>query len=97
MNRQVLDIEILTFAGCPNTDAARELVLRVIDEIAAEAAVREVLVEDADDALRLRFLGSPTIRVDGRNVEPGAAERTSYVYACRMSRATHPPTTSLYR
>jgi hypothetical protein len=30
-----------------------------------------------------RFLGSPTVRVDGRDIEPGAAGRTTYAYACR--------------
>ena len=34
----------------------------------------------------MRFLGSPTIRVDGRDVEPGADERDEFVLACRIYR-----------
>lgn len=34
----------------------------------------------------MRFLGSPTVRVNGRDVEPGAEERTDYVLACRVYR-----------
>ena len=32
----------------------------------------------------LRFLGSPTMRVDSRDVEPGAEERREFVVSCRV-------------
>ena len=45
------------------------------------------LVEVApDDAERLRFLGSPSVRVNGHDVEPGADERTTFMFACRLYR-----------
>jgi hypothetical protein len=47
----------------------------VSDELGLTPEIRLVNVSDAADAERLRFLGSPTIRVDGRDVEPGADER----------------------
>jgi hypothetical protein len=34
----------------------------------------------------MRFLGSPTIRVNGRDVEPGADDRETFVLACRVYR-----------
>ena len=49
--------------------------------------IRVVEVEDVETAERLRFLGSPTIRVDGRDIEPGASERTDYTLSCRIYRA----------
>ena len=39
-----------------------------------------------NDAERLRFLGSPSVRVNGRDVEPGAEERDTFVFACRVYR-----------
>lgn len=48
--------------------------------------IRVVEVEDVETAERLRFLGSPTIRVDGRDIEPGAGERTDYTLSCRIYR-----------
>ena len=42
-------------------------------------------VDDAEDAVRLRFLGSP-VRMNGHDIEPGAAERTDFVFACRIYR-----------
>jgi hypothetical protein len=43
-------------------------------------------VPDAEGAVVERFLGSPTIRVAGRRVEPGADERRDYAFACRVYR-----------
>jgi hypothetical protein len=70
-------VEVLTFAGCPHGDPALEVATRVVREIGAEAEVRRVDVADAEGAVVERFLGSPTIRVDGRDVEPGADKRTT--------------------
>jgi hypothetical protein len=77
-------IEVLTFDGCPNAMAARALVDRVVADLDVEAEVAPLRVPDVDAAERLRFLGSPTIRVNGRDIEPGAAERMDYGLACRV-------------
>jgi hypothetical protein len=77
-------VEILYFEGCPNHEAARALVERAAAELRLDPELRLVEVPDLDAASRLRFLGSPTIRVEGRDVEPGAEERTDYVFGCRV-------------
>ncbi len=50
------------------------------DDIALER------VESPEDAEAQRFLGSPTVRVDGVDVEPGAAERADFGMKCRLYR-----------
>lgn len=78
-------VELLYFKGCPNVEAVRTLVQRVADDEAITPDLR--LVEVApEDAERLRFLGSPSVRVNGRDVEPGADEREAFVFACRVYR-----------
>lgn len=77
-------IEILTFDGCPNRTGAIGLVDRVLAETGVAASVEVVYVPDSETAERLRFLGSPTIRVDGRDVEPAAGERRDFALACRV-------------
>jgi len=79
-------VEILYFDGCPNHQSARELVERVAAELQIEPDVRLVDVQTSDDAQRLHFLGSPTIRVNGRDVEPGAEEHREFVHSCRVYR-----------
>ncbi len=46
--------------------------------------MEEIEVRTRDDARRLRFLGSPTVRVDCRDIDPSAAARTDYGFSCRM-------------
>ena len=48
------------------------------------ATLREIDVQTEDDALRERFIGSPTIRVDGRDVAQPTGEPTRE--ACRVYR-----------
>jgi hypothetical protein len=77
-------VEILYFEGCPNHEPARELVERIALDLEIDVDLRLVNVQTPDDVQRLRFLGSPTVRVNGQDVEPGAAERTNYVHSCRV-------------
>lgn len=76
-------IEVLVLDGCPNAKLARELVERVASSLALESRIELLVVPDAD-AERNRFLGSPTIRVDGVDIEPGAEGRTGYALSCRV-------------
>ncbi len=86
VNQRVVSVEILSFDGCPNRERAVELVERVAAEIGVNAEIRVVDVADADTAKKLRFLGSPSVRVGGEDVEPGAKTRTDFVVCCRLYR-----------
>lgn len=81
-----LRVEILYFDGCPNHEAARALVERIAAELQVEPEIALARVPDAEAAVQRRFLGSPTVRVDGRDVEPGAEERVDFVLSCRVYR-----------
>ncbi len=58
-------VEILYFEGCPNHEPARALVERLATQLRIEPEIRLVEVADPEAAVALRFLGSPTVRVDG--------------------------------
>jgi hypothetical protein len=79
-------VEILYFDGCPNHEGALALVNKVAAELGVEADIRLVNVPDPESARRLRFLGSPTVRIGERDVEPGAEERTEFALSCRVFR-----------
>jgi hypothetical protein len=49
-----------------------------------DAQVLERRVESDDTAQRERFLGSPTLRIDGVDIDPGAAQRQDYGLNCRL-------------
>ncbi len=79
-------VEILYFEGCPNQEPARALVERLARQLHVEPQIELVEVTDPEAAVKLRFLGSPTVRVNGVDVEPGAAERRDFAYSCRIYR-----------
>jgi hypothetical protein len=81
-------VEVLYFEGCPNygelLPKLRETLARagISDEIELRA------VQSIEEAERERFLGSPTVRVDGRDVDPMAGERNDYGIKCRLYRVS---------
>ena len=79
-------VEILSFDGCPNRDAAIDLVECVSSRLGLEPELRLVDVPDHETARRLRFLGSPTIRIGGRDVDPESEARTDFSLSCRVFR-----------
>jgi hypothetical protein len=63
-------IEILAREDCPNRGMALVVVERVADEIGIPAEIEIVEMESDSDAEKFRVLGSPTVLVDGRDVDP---------------------------
>jgi hypothetical protein len=58
----------------------------VAAELHLDPTVDLVKLVDPDAAAEWRFLGSPTILVDGRDVEPGAEQRHEFGLCCRVYR-----------
>jgi hypothetical protein len=77
-------IEILYFDGCPNHEQLLEHLPRLLAREGIHAEITPHRVRDAQSAQRERFLGSPTIRVGGRDIDPGAADRTDFGRKCRI-------------
>jgi hypothetical protein len=75
-------VEILYFDDCPGIERVLPLVGPLAE--AAGARVVERRVETAQDAEAQRFLGSPTVRVDGVDIEPGAEQREDFGLKCRL-------------
>ena len=77
-------VDVLYFDGCPNAPAAFAAVREVVRELGLDAEIREVEVSTDEQAARLRFLGSPTVQVDGVDIEPAARALTEFSFSCRM-------------
>ena len=77
-------IEVLVFEGCPHLDLALARVHEALAKANAAAELQVVQVENEEQARQLRFLGSPTVRVRGADVELEATERTHYGLQCRV-------------
>jgi predicted metal-binding protein len=80
----LMTIDILYFEGCPNHAPTVERVREVVRDLHANAVLREIEVKDAEDAARLRFFGSPTVQIDGEDIDPAVRGRLDYSFSCRM-------------
>jgi glutaredoxin len=89
-------IELLWWRGCPSCDR----VLADLRSAAAEAGLDpdEIAVEEVTDweaAEQQRFIGSPTIRIDGTDVQPVPADEppalTCRIYRLRDGRVSPTP------
>jgi hypothetical protein len=79
-------IELLYFEGCPHVDAFVPRLRGLLAEAGIDQDVQMRRVESMQDAERERFLGSPTLRVNGHDVDPGADDRDDFGLKCRLYR-----------
>ena len=78
-----MKVELLYWEGCPSHPEALELLRDALAERGVEADVELREVRTQEEAETLRFPGSPTIRIDGRDVDQaGADERPALT--CRI-------------
>ena len=69
-----MKVELFYWRGCPSYPEAQRLVEEVLARAGVDAAVELREVETDEQAAELRFPGSPTIRIDGRDVDPPGAD-----------------------
>jgi hypothetical protein len=88
-------VELLWWDGCPSYDAALTELQEVLREEGLDASRIEVREVPTDaDAEREQFVGSPTIRIGGREVAPEPGEPaglTCRVYHRRDGRVSPTP------
>jgi hypothetical protein len=79
-----MKVEVLYVAECPSHPAAVKLVRDVLSSEGVAAEVREVLVTDEATATDLAFSGSPTIRINGRDVAGESSQAKAFALSCRL-------------
>jgi hypothetical protein len=79
-----MKVEVLYVAECPSHPAAVKLVRDVLDSEGVAAEVREVLVTDDSMATGLAFSGSPTIRINGRDIAGESSHAKASGLSCRL-------------
>jgi len=79
-------IEFLYWEDCPSHPQAWSLLQEALAELGTEAPVEQILVVTDEDAARHAFPGSPTIRVDGVDIDPDGAAQMGAALTCRVYR-----------
>jgi hypothetical protein len=79
-----VEIELLYFELCPHYETALKNLQEVLREKKLDVPVKVVKIRDDREAIENRFIGSPTIRINGRDIEPGAPEKEDFSMRCRL-------------
>jgi protein-disulfide isomerase len=77
-----MKIEVLYVPNCPNHALALERLREILPAESFQKNVSEVLVKDTEMAQSLKFPGSPTIRINGKDVEPPSEKAAGLM--CRL-------------
>ncbi len=86
-----MKVEVLYVADCPYYPAAVNLVKDLLAEQGVSAEIHEILVRDQPAANELRFPGSPTIRINGRDIAGVSTETQSFALSCRLYAGSKQP------
>lgn len=79
-----MKIELLWFEDCPCHGLAEGMVKEVLDELGIDEPIQRVRVETPEAGDAVTFPGSPTIRIDGVDVEPGWEACPECTPRCRL-------------
>jgi hypothetical protein len=78
-----MDIHFLWWEGCPSHPEAWQRLQAVLAEMRIDAHVESIEIQTDEEAERWHFPGSPTILVDGHDIDPNAASLPSRL-TCRL-------------
>ena len=79
-----MKVELLYFEGCPNAIDYLPELAALLESAGVHDPVDLVLIRDEQQAAEQRFIGSPTVRFDGVDVDPAAADRRDFALTCRL-------------
>jgi hypothetical protein len=74
----VVEVRVLYTVGCRSTPETLGLIEDVATRTDTSISLEKVLVESPEQAVKLKFLGSPTVQVNGLDVDPAARSNTAY-------------------
>ncbi len=79
-----MKVEVLYVAECPSHPEAVKLVKKILAAEGVATEIHEILVRDEGMANELRFCGSPTIRINGRDISGESAKEKNFGLSCRL-------------
>ncbi len=68
-------VEVLVVSGCPSTELTVARIREAADALGLETNLRFLIVDSEEQAQAMGFKGSPTVKVEGIDVDESAEER----------------------
>ena len=79
-----MKIEFLYFEGCPHYPPALAMLKDILKEEEVEHPIELIQVASDRHAQETRFLGSPSIRINGKDIEEVEIASPDYGIKCRI-------------
>lgn len=79
-----MNVEVLYFDACPSHEALLPRLRELMAHAGVHSPVQLKHIDSVEAAERERFLGAPTLRIDGEDVDPTASERSDFGLKCRL-------------
>jgi len=76
-------VEVLYTDECPFWKEALKLIGETVRDLKTEITIKKVKISSEEDAKKFKFLGSPTVRINGVDIDPAAKETAGYI-GCRI-------------
>ena len=67
-----ISVQVLFSDGCPHASSTIELIKDVSTKLKLDIVLESIRVDDREHAREINFLGSPTIRINGLDIDPSA-------------------------
>lgn len=78
-----MKIEMLYFEGCPNHVPAMETVRETLHSLGRNDEIHQIEIRTQAEAEVMGFVGSPSIRINGADIEPEARTAKAFGLSCR--------------
>lgn len=69
-----MKIELLYILDCPWCVKTKDLIRKSLEELAIKADIKEILIDSDEKARKYNFAGSPTIRINGKDIQEGISK-----------------------
>lgn len=69
-----MEVKIVHLAGCGATPKTISLVNKVAKQLDVKIHMENIVVKTTEDARKYRHIGSPTVQINGLDIDPGARD-----------------------
>ena len=70
MNTREITVEVMSIEGCRTAEPTIELIKKVARRSGIKAKIRRKTIATKEEATERKFIGSPTVQIAGRDIDP---------------------------
>ncbi|MBT7152446.1 MAG: hypothetical protein HN945_08320 [Deltaproteobacteria bacterium] len=74
----MIDVKVYSLDGCADTPSTVELIKETAKEMALTIVFSQVQISSSEDVERYKFPGSPTVRINGEDIEPAMRDADNF-------------------